>query len=140
MSQKTRVFWNEKKHEIEILLRNFAGGEHADEYFTATKKTWERAVPDVLSRVNKEIICPYVLGDQISIADIHLCVWLVHVVDLSGGNYTDPGDVALVKVEQHTGITLPRDTRLPLSNTQQSRLAVFWDAMRRRPSWNDIFV
>ncbi|KAG8219792.1 hypothetical protein J3R82DRAFT_764 [Butyriboletus roseoflavus] len=143
MSDKTKAFWNDKKHEIEILLQHFAarGGEHAEEYFTTAKQTWGHAIPDALAKVNQEIIGPYILGDQISIADIHLCVWLVHVVTLSGGSCTDSGDVAFMKVEQHTGVALPKESRSSSPNTHlQSRLAVFWDAMRRRSSWNNVFA
>ncbi|KIK96267.1 hypothetical protein PAXRUDRAFT_138839 [Paxillus rubicundulus Ve08.2h10] len=151
MSNKTKAFWSEKKEATEILLQVLATGRgsHAEDYFVLAKKTWENAVPDVLTRVNNDIIGPYTLGDQISIADIHLCVWLVHVVRLSGGSSNDSGDVAIKKVEQYinTSFVLPQDflsTPVPgLTKDQtmlRSRLAVFWDAMRGRPSWENVFT
>ncbi|KIJ21778.1 hypothetical protein PAXINDRAFT_165173 [Paxillus involutus ATCC 200175] len=151
MSDKTKTFWSEKRDAIETLLQVLATGRghHAEDYFALAKKTWENAVPDVLTRVNKEIIGPYTLGDQISIADIHLCVWLVHVVRLSGGSGNDSGDVAIKKVEQHinTSFVLPQDfPSTPVSGLTkdkamlQSRLAVFWDAMRGRSSWEKVFA
>ncbi|KAH0838283.1 hypothetical protein J3R83DRAFT_6560 [Lanmaoa asiatica] len=65
MSDKTKAFWNEQKHEIEILLQQFAtnSGEHTEKYFTTAKQTWEHAIPDALAKVNKEIIGPYILGE-----------------------------------------------------------------------------
>ena len=65
MSDKTKAFWNEKKHEIEILLQQFAtsSGKDAEEYFTIAKQTWEQAIPDALTKVNDEIIGPYSLGE-----------------------------------------------------------------------------
>ena len=61
MSDKTKAFWNEKKHEIEILLQQL-DTEHSDEYFTVAKQIWEHVIPDVLTKVNEEIIGPYILG------------------------------------------------------------------------------
>ncbi|KAF9237336.1 hypothetical protein BU15DRAFT_48784 [Melanogaster broomeanus] len=151
MSDKTKAFWNGKRDAIVTLLQVFitGGGRQAEDYFGLAKETWEHAVPDVLTRVNKEIIGPYTLGDQLSIADIHLCAWLTHVVKLSGGSGNDSGDAAIKKVERHlnTGFALPEDF-LPAPASaltkekavMRSRLAVFWDAMRARLSWENIFV
>ncbi|KAF9229256.1 hypothetical protein BS17DRAFT_743116 [Gyrodon lividus] len=153
MSDKTKAFWIERKDAIETLLQVFttARGRHAEDYFALAKRTWEHAVPDVLMTLNREIIGPYALGDQISIADIHLCVWLVHIVKLSGGSGNDSGDVAIKKVERHinTSFVLPEDSlstppsALALAKDKgvlRSRLAVFWDAMRGRASWENVFA
>ncbi|KIJ68479.1 hypothetical protein HYDPIDRAFT_82366 [Hydnomerulius pinastri MD-312] len=146
MSDKTKSFWNEKKQSIEALLQVFTadGMGHAEDYFALAKQTWEVAVPDVLTTVNKEIIGPYTLGDQVSIVDIHLSVWLGHIVKLSGGSLSDSGDTAIKKVEQYinTGFALPEDYT-PTSAfaggkekaIRRRRLAAFWDAMRGRSSW-----
>jgi hypothetical protein len=67
MSDKTKTFWSEKRDAIETLLQVLATGRghHAEDYFALAKKTWENAVPDVLTRVNKEIIGPYTLGKNL---------------------------------------------------------------------------
>lgn len=64
MSDKTKAFWNDKKHEIETLLQQLAAssGEHA-KYFTTAEQTWGHAIPDALAKVNQEIIGPYILGE-----------------------------------------------------------------------------
>lgn len=64
MSDKTKAFWNEKKSVIEIQLQQLAAGsgEHTEGYFAVARQTWERAIPDALTKVSEEIVGPYVLG------------------------------------------------------------------------------
>jgi hypothetical protein len=77
------------------------------------------------------------LGDQISIADIHLSAWLARLVKLSGGSSSDDGNSAIAKLEAHIGggFKLPRD-----SHFQQNSLAAFWDAMKVRRSWKEVYA
>lgn len=92
------------------------------------------------------------LGDQISIADLHLAAWLARIVVLSGGRISDEGDVAITMVESHIGpgfqfernyAALPAIGATSRQNvthpTYQSKLAVFWDAMRERSSFKKVY-
>lgn len=148
MSEKTKAFWRDKRMAIEIVLRVFSG-EDVDEYLARSKDMWEVTIPGVLTQVNKELIGPYALGDQVSIADLHFSAWLCHLVKLAGGSPSDDGDTAVKKVEGHigNGFILPEDflssAFSPFTEEKpalKSRLAAFWDAMSTRPSWKRAFA
>lgn len=84
------------------------------------------------------------IGDQLSLADLHLASWLARVVRLSGGLHEDDGDTAIEKLEAHVGVglTLPKDFKVEGTQgnpEKRSKLAAFWDAMRVRPSWKEVY-
>ncbi|KAH7925182.1 hypothetical protein BV22DRAFT_1195345 [Leucogyrophana mollusca] len=153
ISEKTRTFWKDKKTATETLLAVFTSAESSgdvDEYFAQAKKTWEAIMPRLLLQVNKDIIGPYVLGDQVSVADLHLSAWLTHVVKLSGGSITDNGDIVIKKLERHIGngfivpedflsIVVPAQNETAEKPALRSRLAAFWDAMKERSSWQKVY-
>jgi hypothetical protein len=87
------------------------------------------------------------LGDQISIADLHLAAWLAQVVALSGGQVDDEGDVAIAKIESRIGPDFHFVRGFATFSAAggghpayQSNLAVFWDAMRERSSFKNVYT
>ncbi|KAJ8595902.1 hypothetical protein M405DRAFT_856910 [Rhizopogon salebrosus TDB-379] len=148
MSEKTKAIWRDKRMVIETALRDFRG-DNVDEYLERSQHMWEVTIPGVLTQVNKELIGPYVLGDQVSIADLHLGAWLSHLVRLAGGGSFDDGDTAIKRLEKHigNGFVLPEDFLSSAFNpftegkaVLKSRLAAFWDAMGARPSWKRAYA
>jgi hypothetical protein len=181
ISEKTKAFWQEKKAATETLLDimvhadktsaqlDEAGKIARDDYFANAKTGWEVGVKENLVKLNAEIVGPYslgtyserfgcanlmkCLGDQISIADLHLAAWLARIVMLSGGSMNDEGDVAITKVESHISpefhlvrdfAALPAAGGAPRQNgsrpAYQSKLAAFWDAMRERSSFKKVYT
>ncbi|KAI0068221.1 hypothetical protein BV25DRAFT_539045 [Artomyces pyxidatus] len=167
VSEKTKTFWLEKKHATEELLAavqdvdkadaelSEAGKKARQEYYENTKAAWEVGLSLVLTKLSKELVGPFALGDQISVADAHLVAWLAFLVELSGGSPTDNGAVAITRLEQHIGggFTLPKDTVPVVGQTAGSeattptqaaaapvaKLAVVWDAVKERPSWKKVY-
>ncbi|KAI0961608.1 hypothetical protein AcV7_000667 [Taiwanofungus camphoratus] len=166
VSDKTRVFWEAKRAAADGFLQVFRDAESPDgelgedarrrrtEYFAAARKAWA-GLADVLLQLNAEIIGPYVLGDQLSLADLHLAAWLARLAHLAGASAADDGARATALLEAHagTGLALPRDfavaearrrAGLPLlegvPDAVQSRLAAFWDAVRERASWKRVYA
>ncbi|KAI0963625.1 hypothetical protein AcW1_000651 [Taiwanofungus camphoratus] len=166
VSDKTRVFWEAKRAAADGFLQVFRDAESPDgelgedarrrrtEYFAAARKAWA-GLADVLLQLNAEIIGPYVLGDQLSLADLHLAAWLARLAQLAGASAADDGARATALLEAHagTGLALPRDfavaearrrAGLPLlegvPDAVQSRLAAFWDAVRERASWKRVYA
>lgn len=94
------------------------------------------------------------LGEQISVVDVHLAAWLAWLVELSGGSTQDSGAVAIAKLEEHVGggFALPKDTVAPgaratgseaatptqAATAPAAKLAVIWDTVKERPSWQKI--
>ncbi|KAH9919087.1 uncharacterized protein B0H18DRAFT_1029102 [Fomitopsis serialis] len=168
VSEKTRAFWEVKKVAMEKFLDVY------DEADTPAEKLDQKAlerreaflkdavdawasVRDVLTQLNRELIGPYALGDQLSLADLHLAAWLARLVSLAGGTLTDDGAVAIGKLEVHVGgagggFALAKDFSVaearrraglpvsdPESHERQNRLAAFWDAVRERPSFKKVY-
>lgn len=72
-------------------------------------------------------------------ADLHLAAWLTRIAALSGAKATDDGNTVIAKLERHIeeGFTLPKETQ---PTGQQSKLAVFWDVVKERPSWKKVYA
>jgi len=166
VSEKTARFWEMKRVATSMILDVLEDGEKPTseindeakgkrgEYFKAAAQAWA-GLKDVLVQLSGEIIGPYALGDQLSIADLHLAAWLARIAMLSGGQATDDGNTIVRKIEEHIGesFSLPKDSSvaearrragLPASNIppteRQARLAAFWDAVKERPSWKKIYA
>ena len=91
-------------------------------------------------------------GEQVSIVDVHLAAWLHELVILSGGSARDSGAVAIARLEEHVGggFAFAKDVVLPLpaadgsgpgptTTATKAKLAVLWDALASRPSWQKVF-
>ncbi|KAI0308231.1 hypothetical protein B0F90DRAFT_1681198 [Multifurca ochricompacta] len=171
VSEKTKKFWLEKKKATEDLLTPLneadkgdpelseVGRKAREEYFEKTKAAWEVGLALVLNEINKELIGPFALGEQISIVDVHLAAWLHELVILSGGTAQDSGVVAMSRLEEHVGggfafakegvseaptaagATTSSDGSTPALATtgSKSKLAALWDALAGRPSWQNVF-
>jgi glutathione S-transferase len=119
-----------------------------DSFFKSAKLAWEGNLVQVLVQLDKEIEGPFVLGDQFSIADLHLAGWFTHVVKLAGGSASDDGSTIVKKLEAHIGggfafpqTFLSEQARRENSTTGgQAKLGAFWDAARQRPSWKKVYV
>ncbi|TFK57100.1 hypothetical protein OE88DRAFT_1670814 [Heliocybe sulcata] len=162
-SAKTKKFWEDKSTAASEFAQLFGDGEKPEselspeakakreEYFNTAKLVWETNLRNVLTRLSKEMIGPHALGDQLSLADLHLGAWLARLVTLAGGDISDKGDVAIGKLEKHigNGFALPkdfqwtparRDDTSEVKPVVQSKLAAFWDAVRERPSWKKVYA
>ncbi|EIN13777.1 hypothetical protein PUNSTDRAFT_79578 [Punctularia strigosozonata HHB-11173 SS5] len=169
VTEKVKALWREKRLASVAFWEVFRYGTKSEaelddaakqrrkEYFEQAKKVWD-GVKAPLVALNKEIIGPYVLGDQLSLADLHLAAWLSRVLQLVGSSVGDQGPLAIAKLESQVApdgsLGLPKDFAvLPPQNTptldstpsdsrppvKVNKLAAFWDAIRERPSWAKIY-
>jgi hypothetical protein len=85
---------------------------------------------------------------------VHLAAWLHELVILSGGSARDSGTMAMARIEEHVGggFAFAKDVVLPLpgasldgpgvaptTTAAKAKLAVVWDALASRPSWQKVF-
>jgi len=91
----------------------------------------------------------------VSVVDVHLAAWLHELVILSGGSAQDSGTAAIARLEEHVGggFAFAKDVVLPLpgvsldgsgpapttTTAAKAKLAVVWDALASRPSWQKVF-
>ncbi|KAJ7487576.1 hypothetical protein B0H11DRAFT_2013961 [Mycena galericulata] len=147
-SEKVKKFWRDQQNETEELLAVLLAADKSEaaldaasktkraEFFAKSKAAWEVTVKDTVVKLNKEIIGPYALGDQLSIADLSLAAWIRGVVMLTGGAVGDDGTTAIGKLESAAGFSLAKDFKA----ASVSRLAAFWDAMSARESWKKVYL
>jgi hypothetical protein len=99
-------------------------------------------------------------GEQVSIVDLHLAAWLRELIILSGGSIRDSGTVAIARLEERVGggFALAKDVAPPqpasasrtmdpdgpapasTATAPKSKLAVLWDTLAARSSWQKVFV
>jgi len=169
VSEKTKRYWEEKLQSTSELKSVFGEAEKAkeelglegqtrrDEHLSKSKVFWETMVKRTLVTIDTEMIGPFALGDQLSIADLHLGVYIARLVHLSGGDASNAGDEAVAKLEAKIGgqefakefLVLAVDSEKQATPTggtgladtarKQSKLAAFWDAMKERPSWQKVY-
>lgn len=158
VSDKVKTLWKSKLDGDEQLLKVFdtPTEELKREYLAKAEQVWDVQLKEVLTDLNKEIVGPYALGDQISLADIHLAVWLARIAKLTGGLPTDDGITIVAKIESRLQCTFIQDISVvqarrragldasgspPIDGGQrQSRLAALWDSIKGRDSWKKVFA
>jgi len=112
MSEKVKGFWRSKLASHEELLRVLeptADEELKKQYLERANQVWQGSLKEVLEKVNKELVGPYALGDQLSLADIHLAVWLARIAHLSGALPSEDGNSVIKKVEGLVGTKFVKD-------------------------------
>jgi len=156
VSGKTKAFWHEKKAAVEALLEVVENAHKTETeldndgqtkrvgFFAEARRAWEVALKNLLIKLNNEMIGPYSLGDQFSIADLHLASWLARVVKLAGGAYENDGNAAIGKLEGHIGggFALAKDFQVEDGKgtaIYHSKLGAFWDVMKTRGSWKRVY-
>ncbi|SJL05637.1 uncharacterized protein ARMOST_08983 [Armillaria ostoyae] len=143
VSEKVTALWKEKKAATEVLLGLYKNADVSEsaldpeekskraEYFEMARCA-RASLGRTLLRLEKDIIGPFALGDQLSIADMHLSAWLVRIVKLAGGAMTDDGSGAVARLQHHVG------TEFKLG--QKGRLSEYWEAMKERSSWKKVYA
>ncbi len=161
-SEKTKKFWRYKREGIQRFLDVFSLADNKtgaqldgedrtkrDAYFVNAQKAWEVDLKQVLEKLEKAIIGPYVLGgysdfsegldertfftdaggyatgDQFSIADLHVIAWLSRIAKLVGASLNDDGGTVVSKINERSGG----------GGCTNKRTGVYWDVVRERPSW-----
>ncbi|KXN90051.1 hypothetical protein AN958_05056 [Leucoagaricus sp. SymC.cos] len=142
VSEKTKQFWVDKKASVQALLDVFSVAEKADNelsgdertkreaYFAAVRSGWADA-KTVLQKLDKAVIGPYVLGDQFSIADLHLSAWLGRVARLAHGGADDDGKTIVQKIGERIGEKTAEEER--------TKIGMYWERVRERPSWKKVY-
>lgn len=68
-----------------------------EEFYQVSKTIWTEQIPAALEQIETAIKGPFVLGDQVSLADLHLISWLTRLVTVSLGEPTVKGIDSLEK-------------------------------------------
>lgn len=126
--QKIVQFLEEKlksSEEVWQLYHGQSGEEKLKQFFDISIKTWTERLPEVCAKLEEMMEEPYFLGDQISLADLHVISWLARLVSIADGSLTKDGLNAL---EAKTG--------KPLGD----KLRNFWNLWTERESFQKVLV
>lgn len=128
LEQKIVQFLEEKlrsSEEVWQLYHGQTGEEKLKQFFDISLKTWTERLPETFGKLEEMIEEPYFLGDQISLADLHVITWLTRLVSIADGSPTKEGLSAL---EAKMG--------KPLSD----KLRNFWVLWTERESFQKVLV
>ncbi|KAF8642330.1 hypothetical protein AX16_009599 [Volvariella volvacea WC 439] len=140
VSEKVKALWAERKAAADALVQvltdaeksagelDAAGQKKRDEYFQISRGSWEGAVKDALNALESEIVGPLVLGDQLSIADVHLEAWLTRALAIAGATAADSGEVAVKRLQEYTG-----------AEGHYGKLVGYWERIKERSSWKKVY-
>jgi len=160
VSEKVKQLWTDKLDAINLILGVLVDAEKPQTalseqakanriaFFKTARQAWETNLSQVLIQLSKEMVGPYTLGDQFSIADLHLAGWLTRVVKLAGGTGADDGNTVANKLEKYIGggFAFPRDFITEQARREndkvdkQTKVGAFWDALRERRSWKNVYA
>ncbi|KIY52702.1 hypothetical protein FISHEDRAFT_34586 [Fistulina hepatica ATCC 64428] len=143
VTDKVRARWTVELDETEDLLDVFTGPtdhEKPKAFLEKTSALWKTTIASDLARLEKDVIGPFVLGDQLSVVDLFVAGWFVHIAKVSWCQYgfdcvrksavasvTEDGATVAKKVASQAGM-----------KGKLSKMAAFWDAMRERKSWSSV--
>ncbi|KAF8745545.1 hypothetical protein AX14_006868 [Amanita brunnescens Koide BX004] len=140
VSDKVIKLWKERKaaqdkwyavlSEAETLTSELTpeGKLKREEFFGIAAKAWGQDLKAVVLKLSKEIRGPFVLGDQFSVADVHLIAWVARVLHLAGATAEDDGRSAVAKLADRAGL-----------EDKLERLGEFWEAARGRRGWQKVY-
>jgi len=115
VSEKVKAFWRTKlasHEELLQVLEPIGNEELKKQYLERANQVWQVGLKEVLEKVNKELVGPYALGDQLSLADIHLAVWLARIAHLSGALPNEDGNSVIEKIESLVDAKFVKDVSI----------------------------
>ncbi|KAJ1018045.1 hypothetical protein NDA16_004914 [Ustilago loliicola] len=121
--------WYSDKIESQSLLTKAyveADRQAVSQLVELTNASWKNVV-ETLAKLETEVQGPFALGDQISLADLHLVPWLARVAAVAGGKTGEDALAALDGVLAEYGGKVGEKVR------------ALWGAFLERPSFKDVY-
>ncbi|CUA70506.1 hypothetical protein RSOLAG22IIIB_08920 [Rhizoctonia solani] len=134
---KIKKILEEKKAEQAPLVALYSGQaskEAKEAFFAKSKEAWEVSLPKALATLESSIVGPYVLGDQLSLADLHVGVWLARLVQLASGE-----DAADPKKWPELLSTLAKPIASPEFKVGP-KLTAFWNEIIAREGFKKVYA
>ncbi|ODO00843.1 hypothetical protein L198_03170 [Cryptococcus wingfieldii CBS 7118] len=126
--QRIVQFLEEKLRTNEEVWKIYHGesaSETLDLFYEVSQKAWKERLPEAFSQLENLIKGPYVLGDHLSLADLHAVSWMTRIVSIAGGL---PDANGLDSIERKTGANLGEKTKK------------FWELWIERESFKQVLV
>ncbi|WRT69693.1 uncharacterized protein IL334_006683 [Kwoniella shivajii] len=127
--QKTVKFLEEKINSNEQIWEIYHGKgdmERQQQFFGVSRESWTRNLLDTMNELESLFKGPYVLGDQVSLADLHCISWLTRIVHVAGGTANAAG---LESISPYMG-----------GYTFGPKMRKFWEEWVERDSFKKVLV
>ncbi|CDS00306.1 uncharacterized protein SPSC_00789 [Sporisorium scitamineum] len=95
-----------------------------------TNATW-KAVGETLATLEAKVQGPFALGDQLSLADLHVVPWLARIAAIAGGLQQHQGEAG--PLDQVDGVLAGVDGKVG------DKIRALWTAFSERPSFKTVY-
>ncbi|WVQ74985.1 hypothetical protein IAR50_004593 [Cryptococcus sp. DSM 104548] len=126
--QRVVLFLEEKLKTNEEIWKIYYGEttpEALEQFYEVSRNAWRERLPEVFAQLETLIRGPFILGDHLSLADLHAISWLTRIVSIAGGQ---PDAEGLFSIETKTGANLGEKTKK------------FWESWIERESFQQVLV
>lgn len=104
------------------------------EHFAKSDALWGAEVKRLLATLEREIVGPLCLGDQMSLADLHLAAYITRLVTIAGGT-GDKNGVDAIAAYAHANSEGIAGAQWEMG----PKIKMFWETIIERPSWKALY-
>lgn len=128
LKENLKQWYTDKLQSQSLLTKAYvdADNEAVEELIELTNTSWKNVV-ETLVKLERKIQGPFALGDQISLADLHLVPWIARVSAVAGGKTAEDALVALDALLAQYGGKVGQ------------KVTVLWNEFSQRPSFSDVY-
>ncbi|SPC66347.1 uncharacterized protein UHOD_07587 [Ustilago sp. UG-2017b] len=128
VKENLKKWYTDKLQSQSLLTKAYvdADKDAVEQLVELTNTSWKNVV-ETLVKLETKVQGPFALGDQISLADLHLVPWIARVSAVAGGKTGEDALVALDAVLAEYGGKVGQKVR------------VLWNEFSERPSFRDVY-
>jgi len=112
-------------------------------FFQTARAAWSAHLPQVLDELNSKIIGPLALGDQVSLADLHMMAWLARVVSCADGKNEKEGVKSIeekVNWVRKEDVTKGNGEGVEVKEWKVGeKIVTYWETILERKSFKEVY-
>lgn len=135
VTERLVQWYNDKETSLAPLHAAYiqADQEASQKFIQQSLQLWAGAA-HVLAELEQKILLPFVFGDQISLADLHITAWLARIFSIATNLESDQDEVsALKKVLQKI------QGSEEASRGLGPKVIQYWNTIKARPSFQQVY-
>ncbi|KAF8530955.1 hypothetical protein JB92DRAFT_2693328 [Gautieria morchelliformis] len=158
-SEQAKRLWGSRHTENGFIVRvyenssvpvsalNALGKQEREAFYKRSVEVWN-SVKDILARLENMLLGPYALGDQISLADMHLAAWFTRLLFVSGASNPPSSAPTTPKAanpyeDVYSGFKQLEETVRDRTGDDTfvlgSKIRAFFTLIKNRESWKQVY-
>lgn len=135
VTERLVQWYNDKEASLAPLRAAYiqADQEASQKFVQQSLQLWVGAA-NVLAELEKKILLPFVFGDQISLADLHITAWLARILFIASNLESDKDEISALK-KVLTKIEGSEEASRGLG----PKLIQYWNTVKTRPSFQKVY-